>query len=89
MYCHLSGVFTPTDRDIRQEPRSRSDGRELKSKEQFKPQDRNPLVNELGRDSKTTLVIAVSLVLIWSLIGMSSDPMAPAPEWMQDMASSM
>jgi hypothetical protein len=52
-------------------------------------QGSNRLLNELAFDSRTALVVTVSLVLIWSLLGLSSDPMAPAPQWLEDMGSNM
>mmetsp|Transcript_29064 Transcript_29064/g.72816 ORF Transcript_29064/g.72816 Transcript_29064/m.72816 type:complete len:188 (-) Transcript_29064:305-868(-) len=72
------------DESIRnpERPRKGAGGRE--------PQDlRGGNNNNQLLNSKTTLVATVAVILIWSLIGMSSDPMAPPPEWLQDMGSSM
>ena len=43
------------------------------------------LLGELSRDQTTTLALAVSVLLLWSLLGLSSDPMAEAPQWLEEM----
>mmetsp|Transcript_38355 Transcript_38355/g.90973 ORF Transcript_38355/g.90973 Transcript_38355/m.90973 type:complete len:242 (-) Transcript_38355:65-790(-) len=46
-------------------------------------------LEQFSRDTPTALFVAISLLLIWSILGMASDPMASPPDWLQDWASSM
>jgi len=44
------------------------------------------LLEELSRDGRTSLVLALTVLCLWLLIGLASDPTAPPPEWLQEMA---